>query len=245
MNSYTISIRPFGDFAVLVEWPNKVEEQILNDILHFTKHLKENHLNEKEWEMVPAYNSLALIHRAGKIDYKSFSKELKEWYSQKLGDHHVEKYLWELPVCYEGNFAADIKEVGEKLTMTPSEVVSLHTKHTYTVYGIGFLPGFMYLGGLPPSLEIVRRETPRLNVEKGSVGLAGQQTGIYPQESPGGWNIIGNCPVPLFNKDNENPCFVNVGDKIKFYAITKGEFDLLKLQGEVGIYKLKKTKMDA
>ncbi len=245
MSPFIISIRPFGEYAVLVEWPNIVEEQILNDILDFIHHLKTNHLNEKEWEMVPAYNSLALIHRAGKIEYKTFSKELKEWYSQKSGDYAIEKYLWELPVCYEGDFGVDLMEVAEKLGMSPKEVISLHTKHIYTVYGIGFLPGFMYLGGLPQSLEIVRRETPRLKVEQGSVGLAGKQTGIYPQESPGGWNLIGNCPVPLFNKDNENPCFVNVGDKIKFYSITKGEHDLLKLQGEVGIYKLKKTKVDA
>ncbi|MEB8345286.1 5-oxoprolinase subunit PxpB [Flavobacteriaceae bacterium KMM 6898] len=245
MSSFTISIRPFGDFAILVEWPNKVEEEILNDILHFIHHLKVNHLNEKEWEMVPAYNSLTLIHREGKIDYKTFSKDLEEWYSQKSGDHVVEKFQWELPVCYEGEFAVDLKEVAEKLGMAPAEVISLHTSHVYTVYGIGFLPGFMYLGGLPSSLEIVRRETPRLKVAQGSVGLAGKQTGIYPQESPGGWNIIGNCPVPLFNKDNENPCFVNVGDKINFYAITKGQYDLLKIQGEVGIYKLKKTKVDA
>ena len=125
MSPYIISIRPFGDFAVLVEWPNIVEEQILNDILDFINHLKTNHLNEKEWEMVPAYNSLALIHRAGKIEYKTFSKELKQWYSQKSGDYAIEKYLWELPVCYEGDFAVDLVEVAEKLGMSPKDATPI------------------------------------------------------------------------------------------------------------------------
>jgi allophanate hydrolase subunit 1 len=86
---------------------------------------------------------------------------------------------------------------------------------------------------------------PRLQVFKGSVGLAGKQTGIYPQDSPGGWNIIGNCPISLFNVNLENPCFVSVGDQIQFYAISRAEYDLHKIETEVGIYNLDKIKIDA
>ncbi len=129
--------------------------------------------------------------------------------------------------------------------MGTEEVIRLHTGHTYVVYGIGFLPGFMYLGGLPETLEVPRKSAPRLEVRKGSVGLAGKQTGIYPQQSPGGWNIIGNCPIPLFNVEKEQPCFVNVGDRIQFYAINKGEYDLHQLQAEVGIYNVEKKRWHA
>ena len=129
--------------------------------------------------------------------------------------------------------------------MSITQVVETHTDQTYTVYGIGFLPGFMYLGGLPESLEVPRKETPRLRVEQGSVGLAGKQTGIYPQESPGGWNVIGNCPIPIFNVDQPEPCFVDVGDRIQFYSITRAEYDLHRIEAEVGIYNIEKSVLDA
>ena len=138
-----------------------------------------------------------------------------------------------------------MEELAEKLGMSVDEVIQLHTTSRYTVYGIGFLPGFMYLGGLPSDLEIPRRSEPRLQVRQGAVGLAGKQTGIYPQESPGGWNIIGNCSVSMFSSKNDPPCFVNVGDKVQFHAIEKAEYDLHKIEGEVGIYKLEKTVLDA
>ena len=103
----------------------------------------------------------------------------------------------------------------------------------------------MYLGGLPASLEIPRRAEPRLKVPKGSVGLASKQTGIYPQESPGGWNIIGNCPVDLFDPKKDDPCFVKVGDKIQFERISKAEYKLHKIEGEVGIYEPEKVVLNA
>ena len=103
----------------------------------------------------------------------------------------------------------------------------------------------MYLGGLPKALEIPRRKEPRLHVVKGSVGLAAKQTGVYPQDSTGGWNIIGRCPIPIFNAKAVKHCFVNVGDKIMFYQITRAEYDLRKIEGEVGIYTPEKVTLDA
>ena len=103
----------------------------------------------------------------------------------------------------------------------------------------------MYLGGLPKTLEIPRRKVPRLNVTKGAVGLAAKQTGIYPQESPGGWNIIGNCPVPVFDINKDPACFVKVGDQIQFFQVSKGTYDLRKIEANIGIYQLEKTQIDA
>ena len=103
----------------------------------------------------------------------------------------------------------------------------------------------MYLGGVPKELEIPRKSQPRAKVVKGAVGLAGKQTGVYPQDSPGGWNIIGNCSVPMFDPTEQSPCFVNVGDKVQFYAIERAEYDLHKIEGEVGIYKVEKIILDA
>lgn len=245
MKSYPLSIRPYGIHAVLVEWPNKVDEAILEDILQFYHYLKKHCLKKEGWEMIPAYNSLTLVQNNSVVDFKTFNVKLKKWYDEKSNTPPEQRFLWRLPVCYDLNFGIDLQEVSENLQLPINEIIKQHTENTYRVFGIGFLPGFMYLGGLPETLEVPRKGTPRLKVAKGSVGLAGKQTGIYPQESPGGWNIIGNCSVSIFNAERKEPCLVNVGDKIQFYSISRAEYDLYKIEGEVGIYKVEKTRIDA
>lgn len=245
MNSPAITIKPFGVHSVLIEWPNEVSEHILEIILRFQSYLRLNMLTDKDWEMVPSYNSLLLINRKKTIDFDKISKEINVGYSQLKESEKPDRYLWRLPVSYDLDFALDLDEVAKKLNKTIPEIIAMHTGTTYTVYGIGFLPGFMYLGGLLKDLEVPRKATPRSKVVKGAVGIAGKQAGIYPQESPGGWNIIGNCSVPIFDATKENPCFVNVGDKIEFYQISRAEYDLHKIEVEVGIYKPEKIKWNA
>lgn len=245
MNKYSISVRPFGIHAVLIEWPERVEEAILDDILWFIAVLKSGNLRGGDWEIIPSYNSLTLIQRKIAIDFAAIKQQLESLYRSEEKVELEQKFLWRLPVCYDLDFGIDLPYVAEQLHISIEEVILMHTKHIYTVYGIGFLPGFMYLGGLPASLEVPRKATPRMKVEKGAVGLAGKQTGIYPQTSPGGWNIIGNCSIPIFNASAEPPCFVRVGDKIQFYQISRAEYDLHKIESEVGIYQLEKIKIDA
>tara|TARA_R110000764_G_scaffold104174_3_gene189791 strand:- start:624 stop:1361 length:738 start_codon:yes stop_codon:yes gene_type:complete len=245
VNSPAITIKPFGVHSVLIEWPNEVSEHILEIILRFQSYLRLNMLTDKDWEMVPSYNSLLLINRKKTIDFDKISKEINVGYSQLKESEKPDRYLWRLPVSYDLDFALDLDEVAKKLNKTIPEIIAMHTGTTYTVYGIGFLPGFMYLGGLLKDLEVPRKATPRSKVVKGAVGIAGKQAGIYPQESPGGWNIIGNCSVPIFDATKENPCFVNVGDKIEFYQISRAEYDLHKIEVEVGIYKPEKIKWNA
>ena len=245
MKNYQILIRPFGVRAVLIEWPQRIEEEILDDIILFSECLKSEYLNIPEWEIIASYNSITLVNHKNPITFNYIKKQIKEWYSDKGNAKRQKKFLWRLPVSYDLEFGIDLPEISEHLGMSIEDIIASHTNHVYTVYGIGFLPGFMYLGGLPESLEIPRRASPRLKVVKGSVGVAGKQTGIYPQESPGGWNIIGNCSVPIFDVNKKEPCFVSVGDKIQFYAVTKAEHDLHKIEAEVGIYKPEKIKIDA
>ncbi len=246
MSDYTISIRPFGQHAILIEWPNRVEEAILEDILQFKAYLSAKYLFPEKWEIIASYNSLTLVERNFPIHFNVLKFNLNKWYAERnLIKVTRESYLWRLPVCYDKEFAIDIEEVANKLNTTVEEVILMHTKKSYTIYGIGFLPGFMYLGGLSASLEINRRESPRLKVIKGSVGIAGKQTGIYPQESPGGWNIIGNCPVTMFNPDVDKPVFVSVGDKVEFFAIEKAEYDLCVIENEAGVYTIQKNKINA
>lgn len=244
MKSYPISIKPFGERAILVEWPSEVSESILADILDFMDAFKEKRISG--WEMSVAYNSLTMVYNGGFIDFEETKAIIQECHKNqtKTKTQRIQ-HLWTLPVCYDLEFGSDIVEVAKTLNMSIQDLIGQHTSHEYVVYGIGFLPGFMYLGGLPTSLEVPRRAEPRLKVKKGSVGLASKQTGIYPQESPGGWNIIGNCPVNLFDPGNASPCFVKVGDKIRFTSISKAEYKLHKIEGEVGIYKPEKVVLNA
>ena len=245
MNSYPIHSTPFGQHAIIIEWPNEIERAILDDILNFMEHLKTTRLIESSWEMVPAYNSLTLINREQQINHASLSKDLVDCYNQRSEAKKKPSYLWKLPVCYDLEFGIDLEEVAKVKGKSIEQIITLHTSSSYTVFGIGFLPGFMYLGGLPKDLETPRKAVPRLHVEKGAVGLAAKQTGIYPQVSPGGWNIIGNCPVPIFDASKENPCFVNVGDSIQFYSITKAQHKLHIIQAEVGLNLIKKIMINA
>lgn len=245
MSRFNIAIQPFGEQAVLLQWPDHVEEAILHDILRFSEHLKKNCLDPDQWEFVSAYNSLTLIGRMEKLDFAKMKRELLTWYKEAKDMPLPQRYLWKLPVCYDPQFGIDLEDVATTLNMSVWDVIQMHTEQAYTVYGIGFLPGFMYLGGLPPDLEVPRRAEPRLKVMAGAVGLAGKQTGIYPQESPGGWNIVGNCPIPLFDPAKSPPCFVGVGDKVQFYGINKKEHELHTIQAEVGIYTMEKIKLDA
>ena len=244
MSKYPISLKLFGEKAILIEWPAEVSENILYDVIAFAEHLRSDRLEASMWEFVPAYNSLTLICNEEINNPGPFIERLKDWYKDIKSLVPIKRQLWKLPVCYDLEFGIDLEIVSNSLGLTIDQIIEIHTRAEYTVYGIGFLPGFMYLGGLSQELKIPRKETPRLRVPKGSVGLAGQQTGIYPQESPGGWNIVGNCPIPMFRTDDADPCFVSVGDRIQFYPITRAAYDLLKIETQVGIYKIEHSIVD-
>lgn len=244
MSPFPIRIDPFGEHAVLLQWPDRVDEAILGEVISFGNVLSEAFAG-RNCEQVPAYNSLLLLFNDGSIDFNSVRDRIEVLYREKKDFGTRARLLWHLPICYGAGFALDADFVSEKLQLPFSEIVERHSQQTYTVFALGFLPGFMYLGGLPPELEVPRRDSPRPLVPVGAVGLAGRQTGIYPRESPGGWQIIGRCPVPLFDPDKERPCFVNVGDKVRFEPISKAEYDLIQIENEVGIYKVENEDLDA
>jgi inhibitor of KinA len=245
MNDSPFEIKPYGPGAIVLEWAPGVEPETLSDVIGFSAYLSSRHLSSKIWEQVPIYHTLTLICRDGEADVNRVAEKLPEWYREYPKKREYKATLWELPVCYEETFGIDLAETAQTLNMDVDTLISQHTAQPFRVYGIGFLPGFLYLGGIPDALKLPRREHPRLRVPKGSVGLAGSQTGIYPQTSPGGWHIIGNCPVPIFNPEKEPPCLVAPGDLIQFRAVSQAEYELHKIEGEVGIYKYKKGKSHA
>ncbi|WP_420852184.1 5-oxoprolinase subunit PxpB [Paenibacillus hamazuiensis] len=136
--------------------------------------------------------------------------------------------LFEIPVCYGGAYGPDLVEVARRCGLTEDAVVELHSRDVYKVYMVGFAPGFPYLGVVPPQLEMPRRAEPRLSVAAGSVGLAGRQTGIYPLESPGGWQIIGRTPVRLFHPLRQPPALLRPGDRVRFVPVPEAKFEELR-----------------
>ena len=130
---------------------------------------------------------------------------------------------FEIPVCYEGEMAPDLEEVARRAGLAADEVIAIHSAAEYAVRVVGFLPGFPYLGGLDPRLVTPRRDTPRKRVPAGSVGIGGAQTGIYPLESPGGWNIIGRTDARLFVPQRTPPALLAVGDRVRFRPVSAGE----------------------
>lgn len=135
----------------------------------------------------------------------------------------IEGHHFRIPVCYEGEYAPDLEWVARKKGLTGAEVIALHHSESYRIYMIGFLPGFPYMGKIDHRLEIPRKDRP-VPIMAGGVGIAGIQTGIYPLNSPGGWQIIGRTPLPLFDRNADPPIRLQSGDSVQFYPISREEF---------------------
>ncbi len=230
-----LTYKRFGNRAILIEWPNRIDELILADILQFKALIISNKKDDIE-ECVSAYNSLTVIYHNEIIDFPTEKQSLTSLYQLDSPQQAENNFLWKIPVCYDTEFGIDLEEMSSTLNLSTREIIDLHSQAIYTVYFIGFLPGFLYLGGLNEQLETRRKSTPRLQVNKGSVAIGGSQTGIYPNDSAGGWNIIGKTPLSFFDPDNAPPCFAKAGDKIQFVPISHQEFKQIEIETKLDLY---------
>ena len=171
--------------------------------------------------------------------FKILSEQIEELTSKSEStDLELNSRFIEIPVCYETPYALDMGEVKEKTGLNAQEIIDTHCQETYKVYMLGFVAGFAYLGSLPKQLFCPRKTEPRKEVLAGSVGLAGLQTGIYPANAPGGWQIIGRTPVPTFNPKADNPTLFKAGDSVKFKSISSAEFEEIEKQVSSNIFNL-------
>ncbi len=223
---FELQYKRYSESAILIEWPSEVNEDILNDLLSYKKYLEKNG-TKLIVEIVPAYNSLLICYKITIEDVYSEISTLKSNYFTDFEQVDTKKRRWEIPVCYDTALAPDLETFSSKKSLTVDEVISLHSTPIYTIYFIGFLPGFLYLGGLHKKLHLSRKETPSLKVKKGSVAIGGNQTGIYPSDSPGGWHVIGMCPLDFFDPTLEKPCVFEPGDFIKFRPIDNLEYNAI------------------
>jgi KipI family sensor histidine kinase inhibitor len=160
----------------------------------------------------------------------AFANDLIEKFSSgrktEVATKEVNKII-EVPVCYDEIFGIDLISMSTKLSLSITEIIKIHTENIYQVYCLGFMPGFAYMGDVNIKIQTARHAQPRKNVSAGSVGIAGAQTGIYPMPSPGGWQIIGRTPLKIFDKDPAILSKFKMGDAVKFYPITRTEFESL------------------
>ena len=234
-------ISRLGERAVLLQWDFAINPENLNWLLSVKDVLLQNAIQSKV-EVINTYNSLLITYLSGIDSVYDDLERLHAVDYSSIPATDLERKTYQLPVCYDAEFGLDLEELSTTNKLKFSEIIELHTRPIYTVYFMGFLPGFLYLGGMDERLRISRKKTPRQSVVKGAVGIAENQTGIYPNSSPAGWQIIGNCPVELFNPQLEIPCPFQAGDRIQFYAVSKAEHQELKEQMKSGSFKLKTEK---
>jgi len=235
-----LTYKPYGKQAILIEWPKKIDENILKNIINFKNEIFFK-LDKSLLEVINTYNSLTIVYTCTIENIYDEILALKSLYELSSSSNIVKNFLWKIPVCYDVKFGIDLEEIGMRNLLEIDAIIERHSAVKYTVYFIGFLPGFLYLGGLDESLHSPRKATPRLSVEKGSVAIGGSQTGIYPQKSAGGWNIIGKTPISLFDISKDRPCFARSGDKVQFVPVTLDEYMQIETQVAVGFYELEKS----
>lgn len=221
----------FSETAIVLEWENEMNHAIHSAIQSFNGWLLQNPF-EGIIETVPAYHTLTIFYQPRQgMSIFLLIQDCWERYELDTIQTSLEcpKTLF-IPVCYDSEFGPDLEVVAQIHGISIEEVIEIHQKTVYSVYMMGFLPGFPYMGAVDAAIATPRKPTPRALVEAGSVGIAGNQTGIYPLDSPGGWQIIGRTPLRLFDREKADPFLFKTGDDVQFYSISKEAYFQLQPQ---------------
>ena len=213
-----------GDLAVRVALGAEISPSLNAQVQRFCRRLQ----REPVWgvtEWVPGYAAVTIYYRPWAVGFDELCGTLAQYVHSDADTPPPETRRVEIPVCYGGEYGLDLDEVATRQGLNGVQVIERHTGGDYLVYFLGFLPGFPYLGGMDASLATPRRATPRPRVPAGSVGIAGAQTGVYPLETPGGWQIIGRTPLRLYDPDRQPPALLAAGDHVRFVSITEAQFE--------------------
>lgn len=217
-------ILPAGDQALVVEFGNEISEELNQKVQMLNKKITSLSVSGIV-ETVPTFRSLMVVYDPEEISFDKMKKILSDIQLDTDRPGSRERRVIEIPVCYGGEFGEDLTDVAAHAGLTEEEVIAIHCSKEYNIYMLGFLPGFPYLGGLDSRLHTPRLENPRTRIPAGSVGIGGEQTGIYPLDSPGGWRLIGRTPLKLYDPGREEPFLYGAGDYIRFVPITREEYE--------------------
>ena len=221
---------PAGDSAIAVEFGREIDLNINNQVAAM-RTVIEAAIDEGKIkgivELVPTYGSLLVVYDQLAVGYAGLIEQLKILAEGLEGVVIPDREVVEIPVVYGGEYGPDLGIVAQLNSLSEDEVIKRHSEAEYPIYMLGFVAGFPYLGGMDKSIAAPRKQTPRLKIPAGSVGIAGQQTGIYSVESPGGWQIIGRTPLKLYDADGEKPILMRAGQSIRFKPITEAEYEAM------------------
>ncbi|ADO82934.1 5-oxoprolinase subunit PxpB [Ilyobacter polytropus] len=228
-----------GDRALVIEFGNKISEEVNSKVRSMTIAIEKEGI-EGVVEITPTYRSLTVHYDPMSTSYSSLIEHF-EYLENKLEKIDIPlPEIIEIPTFYGGDQCPDIANVAQHNSISVDEVINIHSSKDYLIYMLGFTPGFPYLGGMDEKIATPRLETPRTKIKKGSVGIAGSQTGIYPTDSPGGWQIIGKTPVDLYNAYSDSPILLDSGNYIKFVPVSWDEYKKIEKAVKENRYKIKK-----
>lgn len=228
-----------GDHAVLIDFGQQIDMTInkwVMAIFHYTQ----QHPIEGILDIIPAYSSICFVYDTPLLYNKTGGSTVVEYVMKRVEENlafikigeNGKKNTIDVPVCYDVSLAPDLVSLAVIHRLTVEDVIRIHCSATYHVFMLGFLPGFAYMGTVNSSIATARHRQPRTVVPAGSVGIAGEQTGIYPVASPGGWQLIGQTPLRLFDPSKEQPCLFAPGDAVRFYPVSPAEFKKMNRHGD-------------
>ena len=230
-----IKICTAGDSSVLIEFGREISPEINAQITAVVRLIKAQHI-EGVTDMIPAFASLLINYDPRVVSYAGLRARLEKLLKLEISGETSESRIFEIPVCYGGEYGPDLQNIADHAGLTPDEVIKIHSAKDYLIYMLGFLPGFSYLGGLDDRIHTPRLANPRIRIPAGSVGIGGSQTGIYPLDSPGGWQLLGMTPVKTYDPEREVPILFEAGDYIRFVPVSEEEYQEIKKQVDEGTY---------
>lgn len=230
-----INILTAGDSSLLIEFGKEISPEINRKIKATVQLMKEQHI-EGVVDVIPAFCSLLINYDPRVISYDEMKERMQNLVKVDAKSSEEKKKIYEIPVCYGGEYGPDIENIAANAGLSVEDVIRIHSSRDYLIYMLGFLPGFCYLGGLDERIHTPRLANPRIKINAGSVGIGGSQTGIYPLDSPGGWQLMGMTPVKTYDPDREVPILVEAGDYIRFVPIDEEEYKRIKKLVERGEY---------
>ena len=220
-------IVPAGESVLIIEFEERIDPLVNATTIACAQSIQAAAVAGVR-DVVPTYRSVAVYFDPLRTDTDALLERITHEAETAGPGALVAGEPLRIPVCYGGDLGPDLPQVAAFAKLSADEVVQRHASATYRVFMLGFVPGFAYLGMVDPEIAMPRRATPRVRVPAGSVGIAGVQTGIYPAETPGGWQLIGQTPMRPFDPRRDDPFLMKAGDAVQFYAIERAEFDRLK-----------------
>ena len=217
-------IMPEGDRALVVDFGEYIDEAV-NDAVNALAGKIRKHQFEGVEEMIPTFRSLLILFDPKRTSMRALREGIEKLDLTSSAEEKKKKRILRIPCCYGGKYGEDLIDMEKVTGLSREEIVKIHSGTDYRVYMLGFLPGFAYLGGLDERIAAPRLKTPRLSIPAGSVAIGGNQTGVYPIASPGGWRIIGSTPIEFYNPNREEPILCRAGDYIRFVPIGEDEYD--------------------